>query len=73
MIGSKLLTLSCLTRREENGEQHLHFKITQWKEKGILDILNDISENITSIQFMNKFGNVNHAVIIFGYRIFDSD
>ena len=40
-------------------------------EKGDVDILNDISKNFTLVQLMNSLGNVNHAISIVGYWIFD--
>ena len=52
------------------GEQHLHYNINIWK-KGNFEILHDISENFTLVQLMEIFGNVNHAVSIVSYWIFN--
>ena len=54
------------------GEKHLHYNIQKWK-KCPSDIPHDISENVTLVQLMNSFVNVNHAVSIVGYCIFDSN
>ena len=52
------------------GEQRLIYNLKIWK-KGDVDILNDISKNVTLVQLMNSLGNVNHAISIVGYWIFD--
>ena len=40
-------------------------------KKGGFEILHGISENITLVQLTESVGNVNYAVIIFGYWIFE--
>ena len=45
----------------------------RWNKKGGFDIINEISENFTLMQFMESLGNVNHALSIVGYRVFDSN
>ena len=40
---------------------------------GSYDILTDISENFTLVQLMDYLGNVNHAISVAGYWIFDSN
>ena len=54
------------------GEQRFHYNIQKWKKRPS-DIPHDISENVTLVQLMNSFVNVNHAVSIVGYCIFDSN
>ena len=54
------------------GEQHIHYNIKKCK-KGQFDILCDISENLNLVQLMEIFGNVNHAVSIVCYWIFESN
>ena len=44
----------------------------KYKKKGYYDILTDISENFTLVQLMVSLGNVNHAISVVGYCIFDS-
>ena len=39
---------------------------------GEYKILEDISANITLLQFMDSLGNVNHAISVVGSLIFDS-
>ena len=55
------------------GYHRLHYKINKWKVKGIFGILNYISENVTLVHLMDTFGNVNHAVSIFGYWMFENN
>ena len=39
---------------------------------GSFDILTDISEHVTLVQLMEYLVNVNHAISVVGYWIFDS-
>ena len=43
-----------------------------WHKDDAFDIINNISEYVNLMQLMNSLGNVNHAIIIVGYWIFDS-
>ena len=58
-------------RRKIKGEQTLHYDMTIWKKNNDDDILNNISEDVTLVQLMDSLGNVNHAISIVGYCIFD--
>ena len=40
---------------------------------GYYDILTDMSEHVTLVQLMDYLGNVNHAISVVGYWIFDSN
>ena len=42
-------------------------------ESDAFDILNDMSETVPLVQLMELLGNVNHAISIVGYCIFDSN
>ena len=55
------------------SEQHIINNLKKWKKKGAFDILNDISEIFTLVQLMDTLGNANHAFIIVGNWIFDSN
>ena len=35
------------------GEKHLRYNLNNCKKKGVFDILNDISKNVTLVQFMD--------------------
>ena len=45
----------------------------KYKKKGLYKVLEDISENINLLQLMDSLGNVNHAISVLGYWIFDSN
>ena len=45
----------------------------KYKQTGSYKILKDISENVTLVQLMDSLGNVNHAISVVGYWIFDSN
>ena len=55
------------------SEQPLIYDLNNWVKKGNFDIINDISENVTLVQLMDTLGNVNRAIIIEGYWIFESN
>ena len=59
-------------RRQTKGEQNLRYNLMIWKKNDAFDILNDIGEDITLVQLTESLRNVNHAIIIVGYWIFDS-
>ena len=40
---------------------------------GYYDILTDMSEHVTLVQLMDYLVNVNHAISVVGYWIFDSN
>ena len=60
-------------RRKIKDEQNLQYNLTIWKENDDFDIPNDISEYVTLVKLMDSLGNVNHAISIVGYSIFDSN
>ena len=60
--------------KEKNKvKQRLCFKLWIWKKKGSFYILNNISNHVTLVQFMDSIGNVNHAVIVVKKCTFDSN
>ena len=60
-------------RRKIKGEQILQYNMMIWKKNYDFDILNDISEDVTLVHLMESLGNVNYAISILGYWIFDSN
>ena len=55
------------------GEQNLQYNLTIWKKNDDFFVLNDISEDVTLVQLMYSLGNMNHAISVVGYWIFDSN
>ena len=60
-------------RRKIKGEQNLQYNMVIWRKNYDFDILNDISKYVTLVQLMDSLGNVNHAISVVGYWIFDSN
>ena len=55
------------------GEHRLIHNMKAWQKKNASDVINDISEYVTLLQLMESLGNVNHAISIVGYWIFESN
>ena len=53
------------------GKPKVYHSPRKYKKKGSYDILTEISENVTLVQLMDYLGNVNHAISVVGYWIFD--
>ena len=43
------------------GEQHIRYKLDQWKQTGMFDILNNISGHVILVQLIYSLGNFNHV------------
>ena len=55
------------------GEQRLRYNLKIWNKNGAFDILNNISKIFTLVHLMDTLGNVNNAISIVRYWIFDSN
>ena len=53
--------------------EEVYYSLRKYKKKGFYDVMTDMSENVTLVQLMDSLGNVNHAISVVGYRIFDSN
>ena len=62
-----------LNRKINKGETRVHYKLMKYKKMGDSKILEDISANVTLVQFMDSLGNVNHGISVVGSWIFDSN
>ena len=51
----------------------MYYSLMEYNKKGSYDILTGISENVTLVQLMYSLVNVNNAISIFGYWIFESN
>ena len=58
-------------KKRNKGETKVHYNLIKYKKKGLYKILEDISENVTLVQLMDSLGNMNHAISVVGYLIFD--
>ena len=52
------------------GEQHLHYKLEKLNKTSCFYMMNNISNHVTLLQFMDSLGNANHAVSVVGKWIF---
>ena len=59
--------------KRRKGNQHIRYKMENWKKIGTFDILNNISKYVTLVQLMDLLGNINNAVSVVGKRIYDSN
>ena len=59
--------------RKQKVEPKVYYILVKYRKKRSYDVLIDISENITLVQLMYSLGNVNDAISVFGYLIFDSN
>ena len=55
------------------GKPKVNYGLMKYKQTGYYNNLKDISENVTLFQLMDSLGNVNHAISVVGYWIFDSN
>ena len=55
------------------GEPKVHYILRKYKNKGSYDILTDISGHVTLVKSMDYLGNLNRAISVVGYCIFDSN
>ena len=62
-----------LYRKRNKVETRVHYKLMKYKKIGEYEILEDISANVTLVQFMGSLVNVNHAISVVGSWIFDSE
>ena len=55
------------------GEPRVYYILRKYFKKGSYDILTDISEHVALVKLIYSLGNVNHAISVLGYWIFDSN
>ena len=53
-------------------EQKLRYNLKLWHKKDAFDILKNISEYVTLVHLMYSLVNLNRAISIIGYWIFES-
>ena len=60
-------------KKRNIGESKVNYNLIKYKKKGLYKFLENISENVTLVQLMDSLRNVNHAISVVGYWIFDSN
>ena len=51
----------------------MYYSLRKYKKKGSHDILKDISENVTLVHLIDSLVNVNNAISVVSYWIFESN
>ena len=51
----------------------MHYSLIKYNQKGFYKFLEDINEHVTLVQLIDSLVNVNHAISVVGYCIFDSN
>ena len=72
-LGNRIDFSNAILKNEKKGEQKMYYRLIKYKNKGSYDILKDISEHVTLVQLMDYLVNVNHAISVVGYWIFDTN
>ena len=60
-------------RNKVKGEPRVYYSLRKYKNMGSFDIMTDKTKHFTLVQLMDYLGNVNHAISVVGYWIFDSN
>ena len=55
------------------GGPKVHYSLRKYLNKGSYDIMTYMGENITLFKLMDSLGNIDHAISVVGYWIFDSN
>ena len=58
-------------RMHIKGERRLGYNLKVWHKNYAFDIINNIIEYVTLVQLMDSLGNLNNAISIVGYCIFE--
>ena len=64
---------NAILKNEKKGELKVYYSLIKYNNKGSYDILTDISENFTLVQLIDSLGNINRAISVVGYWIFESN
>ena len=51
----------------------MYYSLRKYKKMGSYDIMTYISGHVNLVQLMDYLGNLNHAISVVGYWIFDSN
>ena len=74
-VGNRIYSANAILKNENKikGEPKVRYILSKYKKKVSYYILTDISEHVTLVQFMDSLVNLNHAISVVGYWIFDSN
>ena len=66
-------TANILKPNKNKGKPRVYYSLRKYKNMGSYEILTDIGEHVTLVQLMDYLVNVNHAISVVRYWIFDSN
>ena len=74
-MGNRINFANTILKNERNikGKPRVYYSLSKYKNMVSYDILTDISEHVTLVQLMDYVVNVNHAISVVGYCIFESN
>ena len=74
-VGNRNDFANAILKNEKNmkGKPRVYYSLSKYKNMGSYDILKDISERVTLVQLMDSLGNINHAISVDVYWMFDSN
>ena len=74
-MGNRIDFANSILKNERNikGRPRVYYSLRKYKKKGSCYILIDISEHVTLIQLKDYLGDVDHAIDVVGYWIFESN
>ena len=74
-VGNRIDFSNAIFKNENKikGKMKVHYSLRKYKKKGSYDILTGKRENVTLVQFMDSLGNLNRAISVVGYCIFESN
>ena len=72
-MGNRIDFANAILKNEKRtkGKPRVYYSLRKYKKVGSYDVLIDIREHVTLVQFMDSLGNVNYAISVVGYYIFD--
>ena len=62
-----------LKNEKIKGTPRVYYILRKYKKMSSFDILTDITEHVNLVQLIISLGNVNRAISVVGYWIFDSN
>ena len=73
-LGDRIDFANAILKNETKiqGEPKVYYSLSKYKKKIYYDIMTDISEHVTLVSLIDYLGNVNHAISVVGYWVFDS-
>ena len=74
-MGNRIDFENAILKNEKQiqGKPRVYYSLGKYKNTGSYDIMTYISEHVTLVQLMDYLVNVNNAIIVVGYWIFDSN